>query len=350
MKEERIYYWDNLKCFLIFLVVFGHVLLPFRMNGICFKKICVFIYFFHMPAFVFISGFFAKNYMKKDVPDIRKLNGFLILYVAYETLIAVEQTLINGVALDIPLFRPSGSPWYLLTMFMWYLIIPIFAKIKPVFGMIISILMGLGIGFIEYFDAFFAGSRMFVFFPFFLLGFYVNPGIVEKITNWKVKIVAALLLVGSVFLFLWKWELIKKNELMIYGSSDYYRSPQGPVEPWGNLIFRLVWYVIVTLIIFGIMSLIPKKKFSFSYVGSRTLPIYFLHVPIREALMICYRKNMIHLENEYIMIVFQFLLSIGLVAILSGNTLNKFFNLPFKISYRKILVEEETKPSQGFFE
>ena len=56
--KSRIYFFDNLRALLIFLVVLGHMFEIFvsRISDIAY----VFIYLFHMPLFVFCSGYFAK--------------------------------------------------------------------------------------------------------------------------------------------------------------------------------------------------------------------------------------------------------------------------------------------------
>lgn len=62
MEKERDYLFDNIKGLLIFLVVFGHLI-----SYSSFKKIhsidfiYLSIYIFHMPIFVFISGYFSKK-------------------------------------------------------------------------------------------------------------------------------------------------------------------------------------------------------------------------------------------------------------------------------------------------
>ena len=59
-RAERSPYWDNIKGFLIALVVFAHCLYAFqsfRLNDVLVDA----IYFFHMPAFVFTSGYFSKS-------------------------------------------------------------------------------------------------------------------------------------------------------------------------------------------------------------------------------------------------------------------------------------------------
>lgn len=51
--------FDNIKCLLIFLVVFGHMLEPQTGGGVNF--IYLNIYSFHMPAFIFVSGWFSRG-------------------------------------------------------------------------------------------------------------------------------------------------------------------------------------------------------------------------------------------------------------------------------------------------
>ena len=66
-KKTRYYIIDNLKGILIFTVVFAHFLLDYsnrNTNSLC-RKIVVFIYSFHMQAFIFISGLLTtENSMK----------------------------------------------------------------------------------------------------------------------------------------------------------------------------------------------------------------------------------------------------------------------------------------------
>lgn len=65
MSKNRVLYFDIVKAVLIFFVVLGHIIGNHTKNPIA-KAIYLFIYAFHMPLFVFISGVFAK-YNKKLV-------------------------------------------------------------------------------------------------------------------------------------------------------------------------------------------------------------------------------------------------------------------------------------------
>lgn len=62
--KARDYYFDNAKFILIFLVVFGHLMQPFVADYDSVHILYIFIYTFHMPAFILISGYFAKGFRK----------------------------------------------------------------------------------------------------------------------------------------------------------------------------------------------------------------------------------------------------------------------------------------------
>ena len=57
--RERDYLFDNIKFFLIFLVVFAHLLEP-KLGDSTVKAAYNVIYSFHMPVFIFVMGYFAK--------------------------------------------------------------------------------------------------------------------------------------------------------------------------------------------------------------------------------------------------------------------------------------------------
>lgn len=59
--KERDYFFDNARAILILLVVFGHMLQPYTSGDKYLSALYLVIYSFHMPTFLFISGYFAKN-------------------------------------------------------------------------------------------------------------------------------------------------------------------------------------------------------------------------------------------------------------------------------------------------
>ena len=124
MTKERDYFFDNVKAVLMFLVVLGHLLLPIHGESflVVVKRL---IYVFHMPMFVFVSGYFAKTFYKNGRYNYRKLlylgKAYLVFVVAIQLVYAISGYQAFS---QINLFSQSGAPWYLFAMIAWYLTIP----------------------------------------------------------------------------------------------------------------------------------------------------------------------------------------------------------------------------------
>ncbi|MCD8133214.1 MAG: acyltransferase family protein [Clostridiales bacterium] len=77
INKERNDHFDNIKAVLIFLVVLGHVFRNLGANGDEYLVYKI-IYSFHMPAFLFVSGYFMKydpkSFFAKMVPLRSLLN------------------------------------------------------------------------------------------------------------------------------------------------------------------------------------------------------------------------------------------------------------------------------------
>lgn len=80
---ERDAYWDSLKFVLIFLVVLGHVLEINYPEGSLNRGLYNFIYMYHMPLFVFVSGYFSKirNKDKYKKGIIRLFETYVIFQI-----------------------------------------------------------------------------------------------------------------------------------------------------------------------------------------------------------------------------------------------------------------------------
>jgi len=67
MEKERDYLFDNIKGLLILLVVFGHMIESFAFKKSTSINVMYYaIYTFHMPIFIFISGYFSKKIIKEE--------------------------------------------------------------------------------------------------------------------------------------------------------------------------------------------------------------------------------------------------------------------------------------------
>ena len=88
-SKNRYNIFDNIKGILIFSVVFGHFLWKYssyHKNSIT-RKIVVFIYSFHMPTFVFISGFLSSENSTKISNAFKLLILYYIFNYAFSLLL-----------------------------------------------------------------------------------------------------------------------------------------------------------------------------------------------------------------------------------------------------------------------
>lgn len=82
-NDSREYLFDNYKVLLILLVVIGHFIDPCCEKNPYLYELKWAIVAFHMPAFIFISGYFSKQ-----IPSVKKLvKGIVIPYFTYEGLL-----------------------------------------------------------------------------------------------------------------------------------------------------------------------------------------------------------------------------------------------------------------------
>ena len=108
-KQSRNTYWDNIKVFLIMLVVFAHILYQMQDKCDIINQTVDYIYMFHMPAFVFISGYFGKSERSHSFESIIRL---IFLYYIFNSIIGF----IYGFS---SLIEPMYFYWYLIALIVW---------------------------------------------------------------------------------------------------------------------------------------------------------------------------------------------------------------------------------------
>lgn len=139
-----------------------------------------FIYLFHMPFFVFISGYFSKHVTIKKLirSTFLLLETFIILQVGF--LLLRNETWPEWRAI----FSPWYAPWYLLSLIWWRWTAYACLKIRrPALCLWTAILIGLFSGFLNGAaepTSFLAMARTCLFLPFFIAGLYTTP---EKIKH-----------------------------------------------------------------------------------------------------------------------------------------------------------------------
>lgn len=123
-SKSRIEWIDALKAFAIVLVVLGHAI-QYTLPGSAFKEdpIFLFIYSFHMPLFMTMSGMFFMSSLKLGFADFMKKKSLQLL------LPAVTWSLICCAFKMSIEFRSFFNPsWFLYSVFLCYLVYYLLAK------------------------------------------------------------------------------------------------------------------------------------------------------------------------------------------------------------------------------
>lgn len=265
--KSRNYFLDNYKSFLILLVVIGHFIEPCYTNNLFLTILKWVIFSFHMPAFIFISGYFSK----RDMGLEKLIQKLVIPYFIFELLYYFLYVFVIHKETGLYFNRPKFSLWYLMSLFFWRIATPYLKRIPG--NLFIAITGGLLIGFTQL-GNFFSIPRTLFFYPFFLAGYYFQENWFDTVRrHWKtftIGLAAAPGLLGG-------WVLFTGQELtpfIFYGRYSY--ADMGLTNGVGLLV-RLFCYGISFLAIFAVCAIIPRKKHFYSILGVRTMSIYLFH-------------------------------------------------------------------------
>src|SRR5690606_4345837 len=200
---------SNIKGLLIFLVVFGHLMELYKRE---YNEIFVFIYSFHMPLFILISGYFAKNV------KLWKIINLILLYGIFQTFFNWFQFIIG----DTTSFsKHYGTPiyhlWYIVSLGFWYTLAYAINKLHfNKYGKFIILLTIFVIaflsrwytndivsfmqGYIPNFSSYtLSFQRTLTFAPFFFAGFFLTKDALYKTYNLITQKTTMLLMTITMF-------------------------------------------------------------------------------------------------------------------------------------------------------
>jgi len=281
--KGRLYYFDNAKFILIFLVVLAHALGSLNPGSPFCLMLWYAINYFHMPAMIFISGFFAKRYISKPRRDkVQRVATYAILYLAAQISLAAFERFVLKVNAAPSLLEPRGAMWFLQCLAVWYLMLPVLDCFQPKVVMAVTVVAGLLIGYEPGAAHFMSISRAFVHLPFFMAGYYIKQAHIEKLQARKFKIIAPAVFAAVAAVSL-AWPKTAINAV-ITCKTPYAKIPALAGLPWTlQWSARLWFYVVAAALIFGFLALVPRGKAVFTGLGKETLSVYILHAFLLQA-------------------------------------------------------------------
>lgn len=268
MPTRRDPWLDNAKMVLVTLVVVGHAVVLLPTSGLE-QQAYDFIYYFHIPVFVLLTGFLSKSFRYSGRHLWSLVTTLLIPYLVFSWLMVHWRAELNGTPPLDPIWtNPRWPMWYLVVLIIWRLATPVLRKHWVMVPISIGVSLVAGTTNQELFDL----NRAMGLLPFFVIGLHLPAAglqIARRRGAWVVGLV--------VFALIW-WLADHTNDLW---STQwlYYRTSYADL---GADLADGAWtrarLIVISLAgCFAALSLVPHRRTWLSDMGAYSLVVYLMH-------------------------------------------------------------------------
>ncbi|MBQ8975360.1 MAG: acyltransferase family protein [Oscillospiraceae bacterium] len=323
-ETRRSFKIDNIRFILILLVVFGH--LSEGVSGGFAKSLYNVIYCFHMPCFIFLTGYFAKFSPKTF---IRRL---AIPYVVFQTLYLIFDHLV--IHPQEELFLQFGTPywllWYLMTA-MWYnMLVPIIhTKSKRTAAIVLAV--SVAIALLSGYDRapvydegagyFLSASRTLAFVPFFVGGYYCATVFSQDFMTALRRHRRSLPVISAAGIVITEVIILRLRvpAVVLFCAAGY-------DAVGGDPIIRLVMQLCALSWLTFLLCTVSDRKIPFiTSAGQRTMAVYLLHGFVQR-LIVKYR--LLHFSAA-VNLLLALLMAAAILAVFSAKPIHRLFRKLF---------------------
>lgn len=294
-SKPRIAYWDNARFLLIVLVVVGHIISTVRTDSAPGFALYAFIYLFHMPAMILLSGLFSKPETRPKA--ITSTVQLLATWLLWEGIWSIIRFAVEGRGPGPGfLVNPAWTLWFLVSLVTMRILLPYIARLRH--PLLFSIVLALGSGLLPAVGTAFSASRTLVFLPFFVAGWlirdrgwldgqwFVQPARWARIAAWGLLGTLAILLALTPQLRdVWRidrWLTWRDDYLTVFD-----RAPLGDWQPsewvWvslGGIAVTAALLGLAAAMTLAVLVVTPRRRSAMTAWGARTLYVYLLHGPV----------------------------------------------------------------------
>lgn len=270
--SERVAYLDNARYWVMLLVVIGHSLTELVVMDSA-RGVYTWIYSFHMPFFVLISGYTARHYVG-DFRQIRRIVSTLIVpYLIVETGLQLITRHYDGEPEHLMILSPQWLGWFLAALFIWRITTPIWRALK--YPITTAIAISLLAGLIEIPNVL-ALPKVLGLLPFYVIGLHFDRRIFLKLGDMRLRVVSVVLLASTFVLcqlYAQTWTDRWPSTWLLW-KARYDELGSGPVE---GILVRALLLVISFVLTLAALSLVPRGRSWTTALGGRTFYCYLLH-------------------------------------------------------------------------
>ncbi|WP_051857465.1 acyltransferase family protein [Streptomyces cellulosae] len=268
--KQRDAFFDNAKYLTIVLVAAGHAWEPLRDGSRAASALYMFVYAFHMPAFIIISGYFSRSWDGSPDRIKRLVTQLVVPYVVFETAYTLYTRWTDS-APDRPisLLDPLYLTWFLAALFIWRLTTPLWRTLRwplPVALAIAALATVAPIG-----DDL-ALQRTLQFLPYFVLGLCLKPEHFRLVRRRRVRLLAVPVFAGALGVAYWAVPRMAGAWFFHDDSAVELGAPA-----WAGPVMTLALFGCSLLLVACFLSWVPGRRTWFTALGAGTLYGYLLH-------------------------------------------------------------------------
>lgn len=285
---QRIVSWDVIKFIAIFFVVWGHALNAFDLKHEHCYELHRFIYSFHMPLFMIVSGYFSASSFQMNVLAFLRKKGIQLLLPAFSwSLITSLFVMMLGSSMYGAFMEFVGNSWFLKTVFACF--VAVFVAKRIFKSDILAFAVSCVVAFVVPRASFLQFNWLL---PFFWGGYFLHY-YHEEIKHWD----SWLLLSSGCIVF------VMASLKSVYGIPHLiFIDVESLMVNGFILFFSFVWAVAVSLIIILLVQKLCRREGTLvrkmAFVGRYTLAIYVIQTILLEKILI--RVLQFHIETAWV--------------------------------------------------
>ncbi|WP_141887043.1 acyltransferase family protein [Leucobacter komagatae] len=297
--KTRVALWDNARFALIVLVVIGHLISTVRTDTELGFGLYAYIYLFHMPAMIALSGLFSKPEVTPKA--IASTVQLLVVWGAWEGIWALLHGVVEGKKLSQSfLVSPAWTLWFLVTLATMRILLPYIARFRhPLalatgLALIAPLLPAIGVNF--------SAARTLAFLPFFVGAWlarergwlsgawFERPSRGLRVSAWALlagvaAAIAAVALLPGGFRGFWRID-----RWLTHRDSYAWMFAKAPIGGWNandaggwfglaasGILVGAILIALAAAMTFALLVVISRKHSIATVWGARTLYVYLLH-------------------------------------------------------------------------
>jgi fucose 4-O-acetylase-like acetyltransferase len=244
-------YFDNAKYLAIVLVAVGHSW-PLVLSGSrTTETLYMWVYVFHMPAFIVISGYFSRSFDMQPA------------YAVFFSFMGDERV-------PVRMLSPYFLMWFLMALFVWRLLTPLFMAVR--WPVALALLLAAGASAVPGISEQLSAQRVLQFLPFFVLGLRLRPEHFRLVQRWSVRWASIPVCGGSVAFLYWVVPHVQLD--WVYRN----HASQDMGQPWWvGVLMTFAMFAAALVLTACFLAWVPRRRMWFTTLGAGTIGGYLLH-------------------------------------------------------------------------